>query len=347
MNRIRSSLALAVATATLLAVQPAEGQDVQYETVSKFELAGAAGTAMRIAASLGGGSTESVETTYIKGRKMRTDSDGSSTIIDLDAGRFTLLDHKARTYSTFTFEEMAQKAQEVTSRVREDRQEATGQGGAEAEFEFRFSVDQANERQRIAGYDAERFFLTMEAEAEAVPEGGTGTEAAGTFVVLTDIWAAKDIPILQARSPFDDASAQRYAEAGAALSEGFAAAFADDPRIKVAFEQSVSEARKIEGMAVRSVMSFVTVAPGKRFDRAMITDAKAEEPSLAQQAGRAALGGIMGRLGRRAAAPEPTPEPEVSQATLFTVTSEVRNVTTGTVDPSQFEVPAGYTQVEI
>ena len=193
MNRIRSSLALAVATATVLVVQPAEGQDVQYETVSKFELAGAAGTAMRIAASLGGGSTETVETTYIKGRKMRTDSDQSSTIIDLDAGRFTLLDHKARTYSSFTFEELAQKAQEVSSRVREDRREATGQAGAEAELEFRFAVDQANERQRIAGYDAERFFLTMEAEAESVPEGGTATEAAGTFVVLTDTSEVRNV----------------------------------------------------------------------------------------------------------------------------------------------------------
>ena len=85
----------------------------------------------------------------------------------------------------------------------QDRREVNGQG-AEAEIEFRFSVDAANERQRVAGYDAERFFLTMEAEAEAAPEGQTEKEEAGTLVVLTDMWTSRDIPLLQARSAFDD-----------------------------------------------------------------------------------------------------------------------------------------------
>lgn len=345
MKAIRSTATAAIALA--LAAAPAVAQDVQYETVNKVEFAGAAGTAMRIAARLGGGSMETVETTYIKGRRMRTDSENASTIIDLDAGQFTLLDHAAKTYSTFTFEEMTQRAQEAASRVREDGRDANRQDGAEADVEFRFSVDEANERQRIAGYDAERFFLTMEAEAEAVPEGQTEMEQAGTLVVLTDMWAAKDIPVLQARNAFDDASARQYADAGAAMTEGFAAAFSDDPRMRVAFEQSVDEARKIEGMAVRTVTSFVSVAAGKRFDRAMVTDPKPAGLSVAAQAGRAALGSVMGRFGRRAAAPEPAAEPEVSQATVLTVTSEVQNVSTANVDAALFEVPAGYSQVEM
>ncbi|HEX6070613.1 MAG TPA: hypothetical protein VFZ18_12335 [Longimicrobiaceae bacterium] len=344
MRQVLTLAAAGAALAAFVAPAPAAAQDVQYETVTKVELPGAAGTAMRIAARLGGGSTETVETTYIKGRKMRSDGDDFSTIIDLDAGRITLLDHGAKSYSSFTFEEMAQRAGEAAAAA-QDRREVNGQG-AEAEIEFRFSVDAANERQRIAGYDAQRFFLTMEAEAEAAPEGQTEKEEAGTLVVLTDMWTSRDIPVLQARSAFDDPSARQVAEAGAAITEGFAAAFADDPRLKVAFEQSMSEARKIEGMAVRTVTSFVSVAPGVAFDRAQVIAPKAAGPSLAQQAGRAAVGGLMGRLGRRAAQAEPAAAAEPTQATILSVTSEIRNVKEGAVDASLFEVPAGYRPAE-
>ena len=345
MRKVLTLAATGAALAAFAAASPTAAQDVQYETVTKVDFAGAAGTAMRIAARLGGGSTETVETTYIKGRKMRTDGDAVSTLIDLDAGRVTLLDHQAKTYSTFTFEQMAQRAREAAAAA-QDRREVNGQDGAEAEIEFRFSVDPANERQRVAGYDAERFFLTMEAEAEAVPEGQTEKEEAGTLVVLTDMWTSRDIPVLQARSAFEDPSARQVAEAGAAITEGFAAAFADDPRLKVAFEQSMSEARKIEGMAVRTVTSFVSVAPGVAFDRAQVIAPRAAGPNLAQQAGRAAMGGLMGRLGRRAAPADPAAAAEPTQATILSVTSEIRNVKAGAVDPSMFEVPAGYRPAE-
>ena len=343
MRMLGTGLLAAVVGTAFLSPVAAAAQDVQYETVSRVEFAGAAGTAMRMAARLGGGSTETVETTYIKGSKMRTDSDQSSTILDLESGRMTVLDHAAKTYSSFTFEEMLDRARESANGAGADRREEMGQGN-EARMNFRFSVDPANERQQVAGYDAERFFLTMEAEAEAVPEGETEMEQAGTLVVLTDMWASRDIPVLQARSAFEDASAQQAAEAGAALTQGFAAAFADDPRMKVAFEQSMEEAKKIEGMAVKTVTSFVSVAPGQRFDRAQLTNPAPAGPGIAQQAGRAALGGLMGRLGRRAAAPEPAAPAEPTQATIFTVTSEVRNVSTRNLDSSLFEVPAGYTE---
>lgn len=347
MRAIRSVVLLSFAVAGAALPREAAAQDVQYETATKFEFAGAAGTAMRIAARLGGGSTETVETTYIKGRRMRTDADQSSTILDLESGRVTVLDHQAKTYTSFTFEEMVNRAQQAANDA--SRSTSSNPDGAEARLDFRFSVDATNERQRVAGYDAERVFLTMEAAAEAVPEGETEMEDAGSLVVLTDMWTSTDIPVLQARSSFEDASARQAADAGAALTEGFAAAFADDPRMKVAFEQSMEEARKIEGMAVKTVTSFVSVAAGRQFDRALITEPKPAGAGVAQraaaQAGRAAVGGLMGRLGgRRAPEPEPAAEPEPTQATIFTVTSEVRNVSTGNIDPSLFEVPAGYSE---
>lgn len=345
-QRVASILAVAAVLAGG-AVPTLAAQDVQYETVTKMELPGAMGTAMRLAARLGGGSMESVETTYIKGRKMRTDSDNSSTIFDLDAGRFTVLDHEARTFSTFTMSEMVARAEESMAEAT-DRREQLSDAGEQGRLDFRFDVDATGQRERVNGYDARQFFLTMEMEAEAIPEGETEMQRAGTMVVLTELWTSEDIPIFQAQSAFGEASARSWADAGSAITEGFAAAFADDPRVAVAFEQSMQEAEKIEGMTVRSITRFVTVAPGQRFDRAVALGGAAESrPSIAQQAGRAALGGVMGRLGRRSQPEQPAEPEQPSQATIFTATSEVRNVSTTSLDASLFEVPAGYSEREL
>lgn len=356
MRALRFRIAVAVAVPAVFASVPARAQDVQYETVTKVELPGAAGTAMRMAARLGGGSMETVEKTSIKGRKMRTDVGTTSTILDLEGKRFIWLDNAAKTYTVSTFDELLRRAQQTGAQAGAANRPAGGSNDAQASFDFRFSVDPGNARQKVAGYDADRFFLTAEAEGEYVPEGSTEREKAGTLVVLSDMWTSKDVPVFQARSAFDDPSARQYADAGAALMQGLAAAFADDPRLKVALQQSVSEARKIQGMPVRTVTTFVSVAPGQRFDRALVTDPAAAQQGGggARQAGRAALGRLGGAI--RGATQQQPAEPaaqggqggqaaQPAQATILTVTSEIRNVRPGSLDASLFDIPAGYRQL--
>jgi hypothetical protein len=356
MYAIRPSLLLgsAVLAVTALAAAPPvlSAQDVQYETITKTSLPGAAGTALRLAARLGGESLEVVERTSIKGRKMRVDSDGSSTITDLENGRIIFLDHEAKTYTSFTFEEMLERAQQASRDARAgatdaERRTVSGDDSAETRVDFTFKVEEARERERVAGYDAERFFLTMQAETEYVPEGGSQREEGGTLVVFTDLWSSKDMPGFTARRAFDESTAQDYAVAGAALTEGIAAAFADDPQLRVAFEQSAEQASRIEGMPVRTVMHFVMVAPGQQFDRVAITDPTPEGGAV-QQAARRGLG----RLAARAAGvtrqqDAPQSADEATQAIMMTVTSEVRDVITTSLDAQLFEVPAGYTEARL
>jgi hypothetical protein len=349
--RVACSL-LAAAVAMPLFVSHAAGQDVQYETVTKLEFPGAMGTAMRLAARMGGGSLETVEKTSIKGNRMRSDIDKSSTIVDLDAGRFISLDHEAKTYTTFTFDEMIARAREASDALQADAQKRQVSSNPEArgEVRFRFAVDDAKQRERIAGYHADRFFLTMEADGEYVPEGADAAaerEQSGTLVVLTELWASKDMPAFGAQAAFDRASAREYADASAMVMQSMAAAFADDPQLQVAFEQSTREAAKIEGMPVRTVTRFISVAPEQKFDRQLALEPRPQGPSVGAQAARAGLG----RLARAAGAPR-TPEPqqqqqqELTQMTFMTVVSEVRNVSTRSVDAKLFEIPAGYREVK-
>jgi hypothetical protein len=331
---------------TLLAAPPLTAQDVQYETVTRIELAGVLGTAMRVAARLGGGSTTTVEKTSIKGRKMRTDVDNTSMIYDLDGRRFTQLDHRARTYTTMTFDEMAAMARQTAQEARagqgqqQGRQPAAGETRTETHLTFRFGVDDARQREQVAGFDSQRFFLTMEGEGEFTPEGSTQREKGGTLVLLTDMWSSKDMPAFAALNRFQEASAREYANASNAMMEALAAAFSEDPSLKVGFQQSREQIAKMEGMPLKSTTYFVMVGPEHRFNREL---ALGEGQGAAQQGGR----GLRGMAARAAAAARQAEQPaeEQSQATIAKVTSEVRNIRTATLDASLFEVPAGYRQV--
>jgi hypothetical protein len=341
------SLAIAVMTsALLLPAAPAAAQDVQYETVTRVDLPGALGTAVRIAARLGGGSTSTTETTFIKGGRMRTDADRQSTIIDMESRRMIQLDHRERTYTTMSFDQMVEQARRAA------REAGAGAAprdadpaAAEANVSFRFTVDEAGQRERIEGYAAERFFLTMEVEGEYVQEEDGAMERGGTLVVLTDMWTSRDVPALAAMSRFQDAAAREYADASASIMEGLAAAFAEDPRLRVAFEESVDQMRKMDGMPMKTTATFVVVAPDQAFDRELALGER-RGPGVAQQAARGALRGLAARAAAaRGQQQEPAAGQEQSQATLMRVTSEVRNIRMQALDAALFEAPSDYRRI--
>jgi hypothetical protein len=296
----RSAAAVVPLSLVLSFAAPATAQDVQYETVTKLSIPGAAGTVMRIAARLSGTSLETVEKTYISGNRMRTDVDRTSTLIDLDAGSVTMIDHEQRTFTTMSFDEMiavmqqaVREGQAAAVAERDGRQEA-GRDDADVQIDFRLSVDAPGERERLHGYNAERFFVTMEAESEAALEEGGPREQTGTFVVLSDIWASTEMPAYTAQRAFGDKSAQVHAVAASSFAEALTSALAEDPDMKVAFEQAATEASRIEGMAMRTTMLFVSVPPGMTFDRQLALE-PAAGTGLAAAAGRAALGGLRQR----------------------------------------------------
>jgi hypothetical protein len=290
---------------------------------------------------------------------MRTDDASTSTITDLDARRIVVLNHTDRTYTSVTFDEMiaAMKTAGSGMTASNDQRQSAGNNSAADQVTFRFNVDRTNERQDVAGHAATRVFLTAEMEGEYTPEGSTERQKGGSLVVLTDMWTSSDVPAYRALSSFQDASAKEFANATSALMQGFAAAFADDPRLKVAFERSASEAKKIDGMAVRTVTTFVSVAPGQKFDRALAMGPAKQGPSVAQQAARGALGRLRSAASAAAASATggsasgqqnqaQTADPNAPQATMFTVTSELRNISTTSLDASLFVPPAGYKELK-
>jgi hypothetical protein len=145
----------ALSVLTLLALAPASAQDVRYTTVSRGEFGGALGRWMK----LFGGSSEVTEVTSIKGAKLRSDTEGSSTVLDLDAKAFTWMDHEMKTYATMTFAQAVDRANAMVAQM-EDSVEAAKAQMEEAQaqrepqnvrYEVRFSSDRPGKKEQDRG----------------------------------------------------------------------------------------------------------------------------------------------------------------------------------------------------
>ena len=133
---------------------------------------------------------------------------------------------------------------------------------------------------------------------------------------------------------------------------GLQQAFASDPRMKEAFETSMEEMKELEGMAVKTVSSFVMVPAGMELDRDAVL-AAIDQPLgsgmgdlMGQAAGRGArdavgriAGGILGR--RRQQQEEPQAE-AATQTIMMRITSTVEDVQTGPVSDDLRRPPSDY-----
>ena len=340
-------------------------QGVSYTTVSKGEFGGPLGTLMRI---VPGAQDEIRETTHIRGALMRIDSDMSSTILNAEEGRFTVEEHEGKTFFSYTLEEMMAEMSVNLAEVEAEQEEIAAQqqeiqqeeDEPDISFEVKISTEQTGRTMEIGGYPAEQFLMVL----EVVPTSQEAVEEAvesGTMAVLTELWVSRDFPGWQ---ELKEAQAKMAEEAmgqtGASeFAEAIQQALASDPRMQEAFEENMEAMKEMDGLAVKTVTSFVTVPPGKEFDSdnvlAMtdqplsagvgeaVADAAAEG---AQEAARGAVRnltrGILGRRGRQEEEPEEEAQPELVQVILMRTVSTVEDITTGPLPDELFLPTLGY-----
>ena len=340
-----------IAVALLLAAlaAPALAQDVQYSSVTKVDLGGGMNAVMKMA-----GASEVRETTSIQGKKLRSDSEKSSTIFDLDNNRYIVIDHAAKTYMSVPIADMARVA---TSSVRgmkaersNDKLEGTAvdSAGNKADFVVDLKVDPTGERKNINGYDAQRLLVTMETNVRVTPQGETQSQEAGTLVVLMDTWNANTGPAAEAVRAWEKAASKELAAAAfGGNKSNIGAAFPGNPGVAEAMKKANEEAQKADGVAVKSTMHLVFVAPGAKFDRAL-----ALKDSEGSSAGEKAKGGLKGMLGRALEAKtqqqqqQQASTEQKTQGTFAKVITDVRDVRSTSLPASMFEIPAGYREIK-
>jgi hypothetical protein len=338
---------------------PSSAQDVKYTSVTRGEFGGALGRVLNLI----GGSKDVTEVTSIKGPKLRTDTDQSSTILDIQGRSFTWIDHESKTYTTMTFQQAVDRANAMVQEAHDSLEAAKAQMKESPEaknptyrYEVHFSTDRPGKTAKIAGYDAEQMFLTVSIDAIPIRQPDeTEAEAqarAGTLVLLSEMWMSTTFPGYTARQ----AQAKMWAEALQSTeipSKEMAQAYNFDPRIKQGFEKLAEETKGLEGEALRSVIHVVVVPYGVTFDREQVLkdankkltddmgDVAANE---AKKSAEGAVSGLTGGLfGKKKKPAEPaTPQPK--QATIMRVKSEVKDCSTAPLAASVFQPPAGYTE---
>ena len=350
--RIRRMIVLMAVVALLPAT--AHSQDVRYTSISRGEFGGSLGRWMK----LFGGSSEVVETTSIKGGKLRTDTEGSSTVLDLDARGFTWMDHDAKTYSTMTFAQAVERANAMVEEM-EDSLEAAQTEMEEApapetvRYEVRFTTDRPGKKTKIVGYEAEQVFLQVDIEAIPIRQPDETEEEAnaraGTLVLLSELWLSTSFPGYAAKQ----AQAEQWAEAlggTEAPSKEMVQAYKFDPRIQEGFAKLAEEMEGLEGEALRSVTHVVSVPHGVAFDRkAVLKDADKKltddvAGAAANEAKDAAGGAVSGLTGGLFGKKKESGPPKPKQGTIMRVKNEVTECSTSPLAADVFAVPAGYTE---
>jgi hypothetical protein len=274
---------------------PAYAQDVQYSSITKVDLGGGMNAVLKLA-----GASEVRETTSIKGKKLRSDSDKQSTIFDLDNSRYIVLDHSAKTYTSVPLADMAQVATSAVRGVRADKSSdklkgsAVDSAGNKADFVVDLKVDPTGERRNVNGYDAQRLLVTMETNVRVTPQGETQSQEAGTLVILMDTWNANTGPAADAVRAWEQAASKELAAAAFGTKSNLGAAFPGNPNVSEAMKKASEEAQKADGIAVKTTMHLVFVAAGQKFDRAL-----ALKETEGGGAGEKAKGGLKGNVGSR------------------------------------------------
>jgi hypothetical protein len=339
---------LVAAFAVALSAAPSYAQDVQYNTVTKVDLGGAMNAMLRLA-----GASEVKETAYIKGKKLRSDTEKQSIIFDLDAKRYILINHAEKTYMSVPLADMAMVATSGIRGVQSDASKGQMKGtavdsaGNKADFTVDVKVEPTKERKNINGNDAERVLITMQTDVDVTPQGETQAQNAGKLVVLMDVWNSNTGPAADAVRAWEQAASKEIAAAAFGSRANLGPALSSNPKMGEAMKRANEEAQKIDGIAVKSTMHLVIVAPDQKFDRAL---ALKETEGAAGASGEKPRGfrGMIGRAIEASAQPQQKDkkaQEQQTQGTLAKVTTEMQDIRSTSVPASTFEIPAGYREV--
>lgn len=332
---------------------PLAAQDLTYVQTTRVEFGGSMGAVMNMVPGLEDASRETV---YLQGTRMRRDSEDRSTITDWATGEMIIINHAERTFVRMNWADIAEamtQAMEGGFPTAEDAAEEADQPEPGPTFTTTFDVDQTDRTERIAGYQAKQVVMTMEVEGEMPPEGAEENELSqGAMAVVSELWLSTDFPewaiMQEAREQM--AEGFRAMAFGGERGESFGG-MSMDPRIEVALRENQEALASLEGIGMKTIVSFVSVPFELELDVQTVLAQSDQElasgmGSLAAESAASAARGALGRLGSRfgRGRKEEPEEPEPAQSIFMRTTTEIGEVDNGALDDSVFAPPEGYTE---
>jgi hypothetical protein len=343
--------------------------DFQYQQSSKVT-GGAMAGMMKFAGAFSKQAREPMSSTVlVKGNRMAMTSGDHVNIIDLDKETFTDIDTKNRTYAVITFAEMMQAMAKMTEKMK----------GADGDFTMSADVKNTGASRTINGMDAKQTVLTVKMEGTDKKSGNKMD-----MLVSTDMWMTPSMPGYNEVRDFYAKMAQKMA--WTPNSGIFSALASQQPGMGKGMAEVYKEMSKLDGIPVLQIVRMTPSGAGmpseaqlaaaqQQGEQAQQQTPQQPAPTVSEAAGQAATGAALGRtriggiagglggfggFGRKkkqqqeeqapAAQTAPAAQQQPASATppgvMIELTTELTSFSSGDIEASKFEVPAGFKQVE-
>ena len=307
-----------------------------------------------------------VSTVYIKGNRMAKVAPDGIEIIDLDKETITHVDSQKHTYTVVTFEQMreqmAKAADEVKKKSAEQPAGATEQKPSDVDMKFDVKVRNTGVEKQVSGLSSHEAIMTMMMIAT-----DKKSQQSGAMAVTNDMWLVPEVPGYDQVRDFYRKMGEKMGIMTASVGLDLSKMLAANPGATQAMTDMAKEMQKIKGVPIMQVMRMGSTVDGKPLPAAseapLPPDNSPEMPSgsdMAKQGMASALtsklGGFgFGGFGKKKKDEQPAPDPNANQnaaqaqataAVLMETQITVSSFSSGAVDPSHFEVPAGYKLVQ-
>ncbi len=297
-----------------------------------------------------------VSTIYLKDNRLANVSPESIEIIDLDKETITQIDVQKKTYTVVTFDQMKQAMENARAQMeKEQPPQPAAKPDPDAQdlkMSFDVKVRKTGATKEISGLDSKEAILTMTLTAT-----NTQTQQSGNMAITNDMWMVPEIPGYDKVRDFYRRMAMKMVDSNTiALGYDFSKMLAQNPGANHALGDMAKEMQKLDGVPIMQVMRMGTTMNGQPLPAASEAPTPAEPagPSKGDVAKAGLSSALSSRFGgfgfgkkKQNPPPDQNPDQNTAQAQptsaiLMETQITTSNFSSAPVDPSHFEVPAGY-----
>ena len=303
-----------------------------------------------------------VSTIYLKDNRLANVSPETIQIIDLDKETITQVDVARKTYTVTTFAQMKQAMEDARAKMQQEAakkqpQPAASPDAQNVKMSYDVKVRNTGTQKEISGLQSSESILTLMMKAT-----DTQSQQSGSMSVTNDMWMVPSIPGYEQVRDFYKRFAAKMADASVGLGFDFSKMLAQSPGAGQAMENMAGEMQKLKGVPIMQVMRMGTTANGQPLPAAseapLPADASPATPTTGQAAKSAMgsmLSGRFGGFGKKKDNPPDEPadknasggaQAQPTSAILMETQITTSNFSSAPVDPSHFDIPAGYKQAE-
>jgi len=306
----------------------------------------------------------------VKGDRMRTDNpDGQIQIIDLEGRRFITIDSMKHTYYVVTFDDMKAAMDRATQNYQQKVQEDPKAKDANANVNVQVHVTPGTGSRDVLGQPTNEVKMEMDLQITAQQQADPSTQqpagqASGTMATSVDMFVAPSVKGYEEFGEF-------YKRMAKEINWVPPSNIHVDPRAAQSLGELERNSASLQGFPMLKYVTMTIVVQGADGSTAGAPNSSSSNSSTSNpppssstsdssasggfptNPGDAIAKGFGGLFNRKkkqqddaAAQNSQNPPPPSTPGSLIEMTEEVNSFSTDSLDPSLFEIPAGYTQVQ-